>query len=792
MKIVPNQFPEDKSPLSIAVIGEAPGELEEGYGKPFIGPSGKLLTALLIQAGAGRDKVFLGNVCQIRPPLNDATKITADQLREGKIALKADLQTFNPNVCLLLGNTPLLAAGVTHGVSAYRGTVFMCNDLDSPFYGRKCIASYHPSYVLRGNNKDSVILFADIKKAIQEASVVGVQSSERNYELHLSADEIIQRLEEIESLGCEVSFDIEGGVNGVTCCSVSTDPSSAFIIPFFFGKRVFWDLHTETRIWKALSKMLQNPRVPKVLQNSLYDRFVLAWTNSILITNVKNDTMLKHWELFPEMEKGLGFQTSYYTKEPYYKSERVTIDAEQYHAYCCKDSAITLEICNKQSMLMAGRPLSCLAHYNFNVNMLNPLLYMELRGIRYDSEKAKTKIAGIQSEIDVLQNEVDTFNGGPLNVSSSKQMLAFLEKLKLEVPVNRKTGRPTANYEAILSLAKKTGMPVLTKIMALKERRTRVQMLNIRADHDGRIRCGYNIVGTETGRLTCYTSPTGSGYNLQTIPSYDRDLFLSDKDKYFFQCDLSGADAWTVAAWCAKLGDRTMLDDMLSGIKVAKVIASMFLDGPEIAGLDRLTLKSYANKISKEDPIYFGSKCVQHGSNYGMGKILMSATIFIQSEGKVNLAARDCQKLQDLYFKRYPGVKRWHTFVQSRLAHTGSFTSASGHIRTFSGNRTAHDTFKQALANEPQENTTYATNLAAYNLWNDPENRNTDGSLIIEPLHQVHDALCGQFPIDRTEWAVQKIRSYFNNTLVIADELIKIPFEGGYGSSWGELNQGNI
>jgi hypothetical protein len=71
-------------------------------------------------------------------------------------------------------------------------------------------------------------------------------------------------------------------------------------------------------------------------------------------------------------------------------------------------------------------------------------------------------------------------------------------------------------------------------------------------------------------------------------------------------------------------------------------------------------------------------------------------------------------------------------------------------------------------------------------LWNDPENRRPDGSLIIEPLHQVHDALCGQWPQSRQDWARAKLRSYFDNTLTIAGLEVRIPFDGAYGLSWGE------
>ncbi len=132
-------------------------------------------------------------------------------------------------------------------------------------------------------------------------------------------------------------------------------------------------------------------------------------------------------------------------------------------------------------------------------------------------------------------------------------------------------------------------------------------------------------------------------------------------------------------------------------------------------------------------------------------------------------------------------------------------TSASGHTRKFFGRRKSwdkraravvadHDTWKEYLADEPQENTTYATNLALSKLWHDPENRistvqpNTT-HLRIQPLHQVHDALIGQFRIEDTDWAKEKIKGYFANTLTVANTQLIIPFEGAYGPSWGELGE---
>jgi hypothetical protein len=144
-----------------------------------------------------------------------------------------------------------------------------------------------------------------------------------------------------------------------------------------------------------------------------------------------------------------------------------------------------------------------------------------------------------------------------------------------------------------------------------------------------------------------------------------------------------------------------------------------------------------------------------------------------------------CEDLKILFFQRYAGIPVWQRWVSEQLKTKHSITSANGHTRKFFGRPNDHDTLKQALADEPQNNTTYVTNRAVLRIWSDPENKLPDGGLRIEPLHQVHDAVVGQFPIEHTDWATAKIRTYFQDQIVIAGEPLVIPFEGSYGTSWG-------
>lgn len=536
---------------------------------------------------------------------------------------------------------------------------------------------------------------------------------------------------------------------------------------------------------------------------------------------------------------------------------------EMFWRYCCKDSAVTLEINQRLSRLLEPQPN---AHYRFNMTLLNPLLYMENRGIRYDLSAAKLCLTDVNKHLYALQSRLDSLAGIGFDfnhvdrLSRARTIMGFkknpmvpkkdyeqdydrvveiLEKEsttideqgyvssvlgttmnlkspmfkeflydKLGLPKQYKTDPKTreeklsTDYISLLQIQKKQPHPAVDIALELSMLRTRAQMLEISADKDGRVRCGYNIVGTETGRLTCYTSPTGSGYNLQTIPSKDkskpeghplrngmRHLFMADPGYYMFQCDLSGADGWTIGAHLAALGDRTMLDDLLFRIKPAARICYMLRHGNHsLAGKTRAEIKELLKEIKGDDWDYFVCKQGIWGTCYLLGPDKLGLLIAIGSEGKRWMTRNEVKAFQDAVFTAYR-VRLLHDSMKRKLDKEPVVVSASGHKRRFFGR--PGETLGQALAHEPQSNTTYATNLAMYRLWTDPENR-IGNKLRIEPLHQVHDSLMGQFKIEDTEWAVVKIKSYFNNPIIIAGQQITIPYEGSYGDSWGNLDKGVV
>lgn len=816
MLVVPNEFPTQELPYRLALIGEAPGADEEVQGKPFVGATGRLLNALLPQCDIRRSACFVGNISQVRPPGNkiEALRYDGEEIQAGLKQLKADIDFVKPNAIFLMGRLSVLAAGIpiqiekksdddtAFTISSYRGSIFKCRDLASPFYGYKCIAGLHPAYVMR--NYDTIPLFTfDLQRARREADFGDLRLTQRHFDLDLTTSDLCRRLDAISESDL-VSIDIEGGIaTGVRCVGISLSATTGFIITFHDR-----GLDEQARLFRALARVLSSPSIPKVLQNSLYDNFVLSWLFKMPIRNVVHDTMLSGWEIYPELPKGLGTQTSIWTDQPYYKNERKSIDPRTLHAYCCTDSSVTWEIANKHRQYLdnpAFHPVNIKTgkthareHFDFNMSLLPIFHYMELKGIRYNSQLAKEKLDIVTVEMAELKSRFDQFARCDLNPNSPKQMCDVLySKLGYEPQYTkehgRKTDKRTANKEALLNLLKDDSTSFTYWLLKWKALEGQRKQLEISPDADSRVRCGFNIVGTETGRFTSYESPTGTGSNLQTITKVLRDIYTADEGKIMFKVDLAGADGWTVATHCKRLGDSRMWEDYCTGIKPARVIAAMYQKGRQISQLPPAELKAFLKTCDIPEWLYFSSKRVQHGSNYKLGKLKMSGVILMdswkESGEPVWITPKDCELLQNLYMSRYIGVEWWHQWAERELRDTKKLLAASGHTRHFFGRPNDHETLRAFLAHEPQANTTYALSMAFRRLWLDPENRDGD-KLIIEPLLQVHDEMVGQFPEDKLDWALAKIKSYMQNDLTIAGTDLQIPFEGFYGPHWNMHDAG--
>jgi len=800
---VPNEPPiAEPSEYRIAIVGEAPGEDEENYHRPFVGRSGQFLTNILADIGIEREKCLLGNICQFRPPQNEISLFDWNglEIQDGLANLTRDIENYNPNICVLLGNTPLRAAlGPKQKISEWRGSLFVSN-LNGPFKNRKCIPALHPAYVLREFSGYPLLKF-DLTRAREEGSDPALRLPTRELITYKDPFELCYLMDHWPA-GHRCSVDIEGSLKeGWPCVSICGRPTRSICIVWSR-----YDEYEHATVLQSFARLMYRTDVPKVLQNQLYDNFVMSYAFGILIRNVAEDTMIKGFAIYAELPRALSTQASVWTRQPLWKDDSMYGEVgEGLYRGCAMDSAITLEICSAQDNVLTGPPL---AHYRKIIELQNIFLYMELRGIRYDQTRVDRLLGENNTKIrpvgDRLAAEAGTELRGPKGSLSAKRLIEALYVTKGYPPQyakdrGKKTTKLTSDIEAILTLKRsRPNDTFLSDVLLHRHLEGVRETLQITADCDGRVRCGYSLEA-ETGRVKCYKSPTGSGANLQTIQKALRGNYVADTGYDFFEVDLEGADGWTVACQCARLGDTTMLDDYLAGLKPAKIIALLYWFGPAINELDRSDLKWLHDVIF---PIviqltgkwlYLGCKRVQHGSSYLMGIPTMCLNIlkdsFKESGAPIYMEQAVARTLQGAFFSRYPGVLTWHKWAEAKLVADGKLTSASGQCRLFFGRRFGsdiHDTVKEFLAHEPQSNTTWAIMLAALKLWNDPVNRRDNGSLVIEPLHQVHDSLCGQWPQWARSWAIARMHTYFKNELEIAGRKIIIPFDGRWGPSWGE------
>jgi uracil-DNA glycosylase len=145
----------------IVLVGEAPGQMEDEAGVPFVGRSGALLDKCLEAAGTSRSRVTIINTLACRPPKN--ANPTPDQLAACRPHFDRQLSLTRTWVGVALGGFALASI-----MGVDRSSIKISDYLDTPVWvdGRVWFGTYHPSYALRGviGAKSQIIL--SIKAAL--------------------------------------------------------------------------------------------------------------------------------------------------------------------------------------------------------------------------------------------------------------------------------------------------------------------------------------------------------------------------------------------------------------------------------------------------------------------------------------------------------------------------------------------------------------------------------------------------------------------------------------------------
>jgi DNA polymerase len=116
-KAVPGEGPDQ---ARVMLVGEAPGREEDLQGRPFVGPSGKVLDRILVAAGFHREEMFITSVVKCRPPGNRIPK-KVEQQTCIHAHLMRQMRTLAPGVVILAGGVATKALTQLEGILPRRG-----------------------------------------------------------------------------------------------------------------------------------------------------------------------------------------------------------------------------------------------------------------------------------------------------------------------------------------------------------------------------------------------------------------------------------------------------------------------------------------------------------------------------------------------------------------------------------------------------------------------------------------------------------------------------------------------
>ncbi len=465
--------------------------------------------------------------------------------------------------------------------------------------------------------------------------------------------------------------------------------------------------------------------------------------------------------------------------------------------------------------------------YEFELAMQGPAFDMMNRGFRLDHALRLARITEIEKRLDVLggmkrvakgakwsvENEGAVIQryareiwGKPLNYKSQVQLKKiFYEDLKIPLHYQTikgikkvSTQRDTLERIALGFPRTRPFIKVLLKIRDLEKKLT---VLNTTLDEDGRMRCSFQIAGTNTGRWSSSASAFKTGTNLQNIQESLRDIFVPDPGYTMFYADLKSAESLAVAYLSNDLEYIKACEEDDVHVYVARIVWPLLKWDTE--DHFRVARELYYRDFSYRDL----SKRGGHGTNYDGTPRTMGKHLHVEEKimkrfqtlyyGGVlkksdlyrwkfkDMAAQGEEKGNLIIFKgAFPGIKRWHGAVKNELQTTAQLTTPLGRKRQFWGRLRDGSTQRKAIAFVPQSTVGDILNIGLYRVW---ERLEIHGELQL--MGQVHDAIVGQVPTDKVKTYTEQIKNCMEFDVPVNGKIMRIPVKINFGSNWKEISE---
>jgi len=330
----------------IAMVGDAPNEIELLKAEPFVGPVGAQFNRICAAVRLARYQIYLTHACKAKLPKNNLSKLWTEKgwrhPKWGELQnnLINELAEFPGKIIMLLGDTAmrlLIDEPKFDSIQKYRGSFYHAESfphLKEKLAGKIIGFSFHPSFTtFSGKPTHFYTMLADFTKALKLLEDPELLTDNTELIISPGFEKVMQfyaLIQEKEFVG----FDIEATPKFITCFSFAIYDEGkikSMCIPLMNNQGSYWSPEEEVKIWIGVAKILAAENIKKILQNGMFDTMFILRTMNIKTENFWFDTMLAQHICYTELPKGLDYLTSCYTYYPYYKDDGKQVTFDLYH-----------------------------------------------------------------------------------------------------------------------------------------------------------------------------------------------------------------------------------------------------------------------------------------------------------------------------------------------------------------------------------------------------------------------------------------------------------------------------
>jgi len=369
----------------------------------------------------------------------------------------------------------------------------------------------------------------------------------------------------------------------------------------------------------------------------------------------------------------------------------------------------------------------------------------DLRGIKFDVEKAVQLDKKLATEEVELQHKIYELLGAEINLNSPAQLSKKLFG-DLKLP---DYGKGSTNSRFIKKL--KREHPVIPLLLEYKEvgklRSAFTQKLPHEVKHDGKIHPWHNTWGAATGRFTCKDP------NTQQIPAKRpeiRHLFkATGPDRILVSIDYSQIELRVLAHMA---NETVLIDAFKHGRDIHSTTAAL------ISGYTYEEIESEKDTDGSPQQKYRKqAKIVNFGIVYGMGAGKLADTL--------EISKTDAQKIIDDYFRGYPGIKRYMDEQHRKVMRQGYVTDIFGRKRRLHDDVRSKDRWRVFAAQRQAGNFPIQASAGSILKKAIVDLQPVLAKYDVHILLQVHDELVYDCPRDITKEALYEIRDIQANAV---------------------------